>query len=848
MRKNRLGKALIFFALLLCAAAASGYAWLFQGMPGTDLPADRLQPPSIRFTDQAGRLLYESFPENGGRHQALPIEQIPQTLIEATIATEDSHFYANPGVDLGGILRSAWINLSGGETLAGGSTITQQVARNLLMDEAERGERTLRRKLREAWLAWQLTQRYSKDEIITLYLNQTYYGGMAYGVEAAAQTYFGKPVNELSLAECALLAGLPQAPALYDPFSDPEAALARRSAVLGLMKKAGFLTDEQFDLAGREALNLTAAPYPMEAPHFSLMARAKVEALLSPEEISTSDGLIVRTTLDLEAQRAAEQAMARQVERLRQQGQRGLGYNLNNAALVAVDSHSGQILAMIGSPDMQDTEHHGAINMALAPRQPGSALKPIIYAAAFDPNRSNPWTAATSILDVQSHFITHDNQPYTPANYDGLEHGPVASRQALASSLNIPAVLTLREVGLGEFIRLARDLGLPLSTDPNQYDLSLALGGGEVPLLHLTAAYGAFANGGYRVEPYSIEEIRSANGEVLYQHASAAPRRVLDERVAWLITDILADDAARQIGFGRNSMLNIDRPAAVKTGTTTNFHDNWTIGYTPDLVVGVWAGNASHEAMHDVNGLTGAAPIWHQAMRAMLAGTPEQDFRRPSGVVQVEVCALSGLLPGEACPYRRVEWFIDGTQPSAKDTYYRPVTLDQATGQLAEESTPPERRVRTLALDLPAAAQGWARANGMLLWSDLQRSSLADKKIDRGTETETLADVERLEIDPASPGAAALLLTSPAPLARYQISTALPLDGQRIPLEAIGLDAFTEVSLWVDGEQIAALSEPPYRTWWQLAPGKHQAWAEAVTTHGKRLTSPTIEFEVFGEK
>jgi 1A family penicillin-binding protein len=846
MRVNKKLLVLIIF-FLLGGLLAGGYAWLFAGLPSAEIRPDQLQSPSVRITDQTGRLLYESFPTEGGRHQVLLIKQIPRALIEATLATEDSHFYTNPGVDLEGILRAAWTNLLGGETLAGGSTITQQVARNLLMSAEERGQRTLRRKLRESILAWQLTRRYSKDEILAFYLNQSYYGGMAYGVEAAAQTYFAKPVSDLSLAECALLAGLPQAPALYDPFSDPQAALTRRDIVLGLMEKTGYLTTDQRELTSREALVLTTEPYPMEAPHFALMVRAQVDALFTPAEIAASGGLTVRTTLNLDAQRAAEQAIARQMERLKEQGQRVLGYNLNNAALVALDPRTGQILAMVGSPDDQDTAHHGAINMAIVPRQPGSALKPIIYAATFDPTRAHPWTPATSILDVQTHFVTHDNQPYTPANYDGLEHGPVLVRQALASSLNIPAVLALREIGLPRLFDLGGQLGLPMPADPERYDLSLALGGGEVPLLNLTAAYGAFANTGFRVEPYAIEEIRDAQGTVLYQHRQPEPQRVLDERVAWLITDILSDDAARQIGFGRNSILNLDRPAAVKTGTTTNYHDNWTIGYTPDLVVGVWAGNASHEAMRDVNGLTGAAPIWHQAMRAILSGKPAHEFTRPKGLVQVEICTLSGLLPSPACPYKRQEWFIVGTEPTTPDTWYRTVLLDSATGHLADDRTPTDRRVPGVAVDLPPTAQNWARTNGLLLWNDLQRTGSIPGK-EQTTSADALTGADRPGDAADSLPADTLQLTSPAPLTTYQITSTLPLSDQRIALEATGIDNLSSVTLMLDGQAIATLNAPPYRAWWQLAPGKHQAWVEAETIDGEHLTSSRVEFEVLGEK
>ena len=374
---------------------------------------------------------------------------------------------------------------------------------------------------------------------------------------------------------------------------------------------------------------------------------------------------------------------------MKEEGQKSLSHNVNNAALVAIDPQSGAILAMVGSPDYGDADHAGAVNMALAPRQPGSALKPLIYAAAFDPGQPRPWTAATMLLDVTTSFVTHDGLSYTPANYDNLEHGPVLARDALGSSLNIPAVLTLDHIHLSTLFDLASRLGITTLNDPDRYDLSLALGGGEVSLLQLTAAYAALDHHGARVEPFSILEIRGMDGVVLYQARPAAAVQIIDPRVAWLISDILSDDAARSIGFGRNSMLHIDRPAAVKTGTTTNFHDNWTIGYTPELVVGVWAGNASHEAMRQVTGLTGAAPIWHQFIRTVLEGRPAKQFERPDGLVQVQVCSLSGLLPTPACPYRRFEWFVDGTQPTRADTFYQTMELDAATGLLASSATPP---------------------------------------------------------------------------------------------------------------------------------------------------------------
>jgi penicillin-binding protein 1C len=775
-----------------------------------------LRTPSLRITDRNGRLLYDALPSVGGRHIVVDLETIPLVLRQATIATEDSHFYQNSGVDPIGILRSVWINLTGGETLAGGSTITQQVARNLLLDPAER---SLRRKLREVLLAWNLTQRLSKDEILALYLNQMYYGSLAYGVEAAAQTYFGKPVADLDLAEAALLAGLPQTPALYDPFQYPEAAKKRQMIVLGLMEKAAFISGEQRAQAENEPIVYNPHPFPILAPHFVMMVRQEVEKRITPEQLYAHGGLTVRTTLDLDWQQHAENTVRHQLERLREEGQRlsSTGHNLNDAALVALDPASGEVLAMVGSPDYFNEQISGAVNMATAPRQPGSALKPLIYAAAFDPQQPDPWTPATMLLDVSTNFTTHDGKAYTPANYDEAEHGPVLARQALASSLNIPAVLTLQKVGIQRLFSLAGALGISTLTNPDQYDLSLALGGGEISLMELTTAYGTLASGGVRVVSQIVLDICDPQGNLVYTPPAPARPSVIDPRAAWLITDILSDDDARQLGFGRNSVLRLDRPAAVKTGTTTNFHDNWTIGYTPDLVVGVWAGNANHQAMYDINGLTGAAPIWHEFIRTVLAGRPPRAFVRPPDVVAVEVCALSGLLPTPDCPYRRQEWFIAGTQPVRPDDLFRPVLIDQATGRLANEQTPPERKISRLALDLPPLALPWAQANGQLLYSQLQVGSL-------GPDQQT----------------AGLQILSPPDRAIYQIAPGLSLAAQSLHIEITADPALLPVTLWVDDRVVTTFSAPPFEFWWPLSVGRHTLRVES----GSGQASRTISIEV----
>jgi penicillin-binding protein 1C len=819
----------IAFILVLFLSIITGLLFwsLFSDLPKPEELTDRLQSPSIRILDSQDRLLYEALPVLGGRHQVIPLESMPPYLTQATIATEDNRFYQHPGVDWTGILRAFWINLQGGETLAGGSTITQQVARTLLLSEEERFQPTLRRKLRESYLAWRLTRTYTKDEILAFYLNQSYYGSLAYGVEAAAQTYFGKSVQELDLAECALLAGLPQAPALYSPLVDPDAAKQRQAVVLTLMEEAGFIDADQRRLAAREQLIYADVPYPMEAPHFVLMVLAQLDGILLVGSPERAQGITVHTTLNLDWQRQAEVFIQRQLGKLAG-SQSGLGHNVNNAALVALDPQTGAILAMVGSPDYHNDQVAGAINMVLSPRQPGSALKPLVYAAALSHDRSDPWTAATALLDVRTSFVTHEGDAYTPANYDLIEHGPVSLRVALASSLNIPAVITLDHIGLDSFFQFVYPFGLDKFGDPNEYDLSLALGGGAVSLLDLTTAYGTFANGGLSLSSYAIQHITNPNSDTVYAHNAPHPLRLIDARLAWLISDILSDEEARQVGFGSNSILQTGYTTAVKTGTTSNFHDNWTIGYTPDLVVGVWAGNASYQPMRDVSGVTGAAPIWAAFIRSVLDGQPDQPFPQPAGLVQVEVCAISGLLPSQACPYTRLEWFIDGTQPTALDTVYQSVQLDLRTGRLASADTPPEMIETRLALDLPPQAQAWARQNGVLLLSDLLAA-------EPGSVTGS---------EQPPPSSSSLVILNPPDRSLFRLDSSLPAESQRLPIEISGPPALQSVSLWVDNILVSSLTAAPYRFWWTLEPGAHTLRAEALLQSGETIASPTLSFTV----
>ena len=798
-------------AFLALALLGLGALWLGLTLATLPDPTRALAAaptvPSIRITDRKGRLLYEALPAEA-RYTPLPASSIPQCLKDATLAVEDPTFYANPGLDFRGLARALWQNLRAGRVVSGGSTITQQVARNLLLSPQERRQRTLRRKLRETWLAWELTHRLTKDQILALYLNTTYYGGFAYGAEAAAQTYFGKPAAQLTLPECALLAGLPQAPAVYDPFTHPEAARARQHTVLDLMVRHGFLTPEARRRALAVPLTYNPIPYPMRAPHFVWMALQRIHALQAQGRLPSDAPLEVRTTLDLDIQAVAEEAVARQLDTL----QRDRDRHVNDAAVVVLDAQTGALRALVGSAGYGQRAAEGAINMATTPRPTGSAFKPIIYAAVLQPHQPFPWTEATILWDVPTTFHTADGTPYTPENYDRRYHGPVTVRQALASSLNIPAVLTLQHVGIAKALEVARALGITSLENAEHYDLSLALGGGEVSLLELTNAYIAFATDGY-FRPYQwLYEVRAPQGSILYRPSPPHATPVWDPRVAWLISDILSDDTARTLGFPRHTSLEVGFPAAVKTGTSSGFHDNWTVGYTPRWVVGVWVGNADFQAMRQVDGLTGAAPIWHQVIRTLEADQPPKAFSRPAGLVQVRVCTLSGLLPTPACPETHLAWFLEGTAPTRPDDVYRRVTV----------STPDGPQTIT-ALNLPPRAWNWARAHGWPLVQDFPALSPT-------TEGE--------------PNAAVRLL-SPANGSAYRLAPDLSSEAQEIQVVAETSWAGARLRLWADDALLATCPAPKCEAWWPLQPGEHHFWAEVLPADsGPPQRSPTSTITV----
>ena len=684
--------------------------------------------------DRHGDELYEAFGE--GRRTRVAFERIPHALILATIAIEDDSFFDNIGIDIGATVIAAlnYLGASSGERTPGGSTITQQLARNVFFDFEKRAQRSIARKAEEILLAIFLTQSKSKEDILEMYFNEIYYGNLAYGVQTAAQTFFGKDVDELSLGESAMLAGLPQAPASLDPLNpDPavQAAVDQRwRQVLGEMAEEGFITQDQVRAALREGLAFAPAKVSLSAPHFTVYALGELERLMreqgyAPEAIS-GGGLRVYTTLDQRVNRLAQRAARNQVAKLSAK-------KASNAAVLVAKPGSGEIIAMVGSVDYDNEAIDGSVNVTTALRQPGSTIKPFTYAAAMERGMST----VDALWDTATRIALPGLPVYAPRNFDNRFHGPMTMRAALANSYNIPAVQTLRRAGVDVLLAFLRRFGVSaLSEDASQYGLSLTLGGGETSLLELTNAFAVFANGGTYVPATSIRCVINSDDEIIYQYADGCPsgrltsqtvinlprqRRALDPRLAFVITDMLSDNAARSPAMGAYSPLRTENiAAAVKTGTTDDVKDNWTIGYTSNVAVGVWVGNNDGQPMINSSGLTGAAPIWNAVLTGIYAN---QDLLRafadngslrndrpgpPSGMTLRQVCDIQELSElSVQCPAYINEWILDGPAaipdangglqyPQAAQAYPTPLPTQ---GSILKEVSPGV--YQTLAYALP---------------------------------------------------------------------------------------------------------------------------------------------------
>ncbi len=696
----------LLFLLVVCGLGGA-YVAIAAELPSPEaLPAQSAGFVSTRIYDRNGHLLYEIMDPDGGRRILVPYEQISPHLINATVATEDERFWRHPGVDPIAFMRAVFYNVQEGQIVSGFSSIPQQLARLVLLSPEERFEQSLRRKIREVVLASEISRRYPKREILEIYLNEINYGNLAYGIGAAADTYFGKEASDLTLAEAALLAGLPQAPAYWDPYADLEHAKRRQAVVLDLMVEAGYISYAEAEAAKAEELKLQPRRSDVQAPHFVLWIQQLLEQKYGADVLYRS-GLSVTTSLDSRLQAIAQEEARAHLAQLKDR-------QATNAALVAMRPDTGEILAMLGSADFNDAEIDGQVNVTLRLRQPGSSIKPVTYVTAFEKG----WTPATLIWDVQTEFKDDLGRPYVPKNYDGKEHGPVLVRQALAQSLNIPAVKTLEFVGLPAMLDMAHRLGIASLNRPD-YGLSLTLGGGDVTLLELTGAYATFANGGKRVPPVAILRIEDASGRVIEEYQPPPGEQVISPQHAYLITDILSDNQARAAMFGQNSPLRLSRPAVAKTGTTDDWRDAWTVGYTPELVTGVWVGNADNTPMERVAGSQGAGPIWHNFMEKALADQPASQFARPEGIEVIEISADAGSLPSPACPLdrRRTEIFAAGQGPLGPEyDFHQFLRVDVTTNALATEYCPEDVIEERYYIVLPGEeGQYWAQTHGLPL-------------------------------------------------------------------------------------------------------------------------------------
>lgn len=642
---SRLYKILgVVFLLLI------GYLiYLSSGLPDPGKLMNREVAQSTKIYDRTGKtILYEIHGEQ--KRTLVPLNDIPQNVRNATIAIEDKDFYNHGGFSVWAIFRTAVTDILFRKS-AGASTLTQQFIKNAILTN----EKTFTRKIKELILAYRLEKKFSKDEILQMYLNEIPYGSTAYGVEAASQKYFGKPIKNTNLAEAAILAALPQAPSRYSPYGpNKDILIARQHYILDQMVKQNYISQDEADKAKKIELAFKAPSDNILAPHFVMY----IKELLSDkygEKTVEQGGLKIITSLDLDKQKAAEEAIKNRAENNAKK------YQASNASLVSIDPKTGQILAMVGSKDYFDEKIDGQVNIALSPRQPGSSFKPIVYSASF----IKGYTPDTILYDVVTNFSTDPNNKYEPHNYDGAEHGPVTIRKALAGSLNIPAVKTIYLTGIDSVINLAKNMGYTTLKDKDRYGLSLVLGGGEVSLLEHTNAFSAFAQDGEINKVNPIIKIEDRDGKTLEEYKKEN-NKVFDAQIARQTTSILSDNNARAYVFGSRNFLTLnDRPVAAKTGTTNDYKDAWTIGYTPSIVTGVWVGNNNNTSMkRGADGSVVAAPIWHDYMQKVLSGTPVENFKSPETV-------------------RTGKAVLDGSASSTEI-----IKIDKASGLLATEYTP----------------------------------------------------------------------------------------------------------------------------------------------------------------
>lgn len=807
----------VFFAVV---AGVFGFgillAWYAKDLPRPDR-VRRVEGLSTVVLDRTGETIYDIF--EAENRIPVKFEDMPLALRQATIAVEDKDFYKHQGLSTSGIFR-AFLNIITLRSFQGGSTLTQQLVKNVLLTN----ERTLTRKLKEAVLATQIERKYTKDEILQMYLNEAPYGGTAVGVEAAAKYYFNKHAKELTVPECVVLAGLPQSPSMYTPFGkDPKAYVARTQHVLRRMRDDGYISQAQETELRKqiETIKFTGSgDESLKAPHFVAYVKELLIEKFGRKAVDAG-GLKVTTTLDLALQTKAQAIVKEEVDKIKY-------LKATNGAAVVLDPKTGEILTMVGSKDYAATESGGyKFNVATQGlRQPGSTMKPITYAAAL----KKGYTAATMLMDVETKYPSGDTTKpeYNPKNYDLKYRGPIQLRYALANSVNTVAVKVSALVGVRDSLRTAFDMGLttlePTEENLKRIGLSLTLGGGEVRLLELTGAFGVFATGGFRQESVAILKVEDAKGKVLYEYKTPTARRAMPADVCYIISSILSDNDARKAVFGERSYLYIPgRTAAVKTGTTDDKRDNWTVGYTPSVVVGVWVGNNDNSAMNQqlASGVTGAAPIWNRIIREALAKKPDEPFSRPDTVVEAEVDAFGGGTPISGGTTRK-EYFVRGTEPAAPASIYKQLKISRHdTNKLASQIEIARGQYDSKTF-VVIAEQDPVSGDGKNRWQegiDSWVASQSDAKYH--PPRETYEDPDRI----------AIVVKSPGDMAQYAENDI------KVEASAISVNTIRKIEILLDGKLVRDTTDSKYSGTVTVPDGSHIMIVR--TTDDKGLSAGT---------
>ncbi len=812
------------------------YAWFVKDLPK---PGEvvRKEGFSTRIYDRDGELLYDLY--NTERRTPIQIEKIPDHLKHATVAIEDKDFYKHQGFDFLTLLRIPY-NAIFRHRVIGGSTLTQQLVKNALLTN----ERTIIRKFKELILSLQIERHFSKDKILEMYLNEAPYGGTAWGVGAATDMYFNKNASELTVVEAAFLAGLPQRPSVYSPFAGKEDKdghpywKGRTETVLERMQEQGYLTAAAYQeaIADLETMEFERTVSNIKAPHFVFYVRDQLENMFG-EDVVESGGLQVTTTLDLTLHEQAQKIVKEEVE--------DIAYlNITNGAAMVMDPKTGQILSMVGSADYFAKEATqagepvigGQFNVAVdGLRQPGSSIKPVTYLAMFQ----RGFTPASMLMDVATEFATgvdKTEKPYRPKNYDGKFHGPISLRNALGSSINIPAVKSVAIVGVENFLQLAYEMGFetlePSQENLRRFGLAVTLGGGEVHLLDTVSAYSIFANGGRKVQPISILKVEDKNGNILFEHKQVDGPQVITPAEAFLINDVLSDNNARLLAFGANSLLNTGKPIAVKTGTTNDQRDNWTIGWSQEIMVGTWVGNNDNSPMKRVaSGVTGASPIWRRIILAALEqGYSAPAWNVPSNIEQVQVDSISGYLSHHGFP-EKTEHVIKGTLPSSPDPIHTKLKLCRGEEKLANDARVAagdydEREYIIIKLDDPVSQDGKNR------WQEAADAWIAAQSDPRyKVPTEYCGESSDVFVE----------MKQPENEKKY--------DSEDIEVEvrAESGEGIEKIEIIVNGEIRETINDREYKGKLHLPRGRYEVWAKAYSHEDKSKETGKVKIGTGGE-